>query len=165
MTLDDFLQLLADSFAGNMMRDIFWMWPFMENLHFMGLAALFGGLLAIDLRVIGICRFIPMKAALTLIPYVIAAFALNLLTGIMFFTGDPYRYFYNLAFQWKMALIVVAGINALWFWFGEHKELCQLADGEDAPFRAKVIALASIVIWVLVIIGGRMIPYGPGGTG
>lgn len=159
MTLDDFLQTLADSFAGNMMRDIFWMWPFMENLHFMGLAALFGGLLAIDLRVIGICRFIPMKAALSLIPYVIAAFALNMLTGIMFFTGDPYRYFYNLAFQWKMALIVLAGVNALWFWFGEHAKLSKLADGEEADVPAKIIAIASLALWVGIIVLGRLIPY------
>lgn len=156
---DSILDWLGDTFLGNMMRDIFWMWPFMENLHFMGLCALFGGLLAIDLRVIGICRFIPMKAALTLIPYVIAAFGVNLITGIFFFCGDPYRYFYNLAFQWKMALIVLAGVNALWFWFGEHAKLSKLADGEQADFPAKVIAAASLAIWVAVIILGRLIPY------
>jgi len=123
------------------------------------LCALFGGLLAIDLRVIGICRFIPMKAALTLIPYVIAAFSINLITGIFFFCGDPYRYYYNTAFQWKMALIVLAGVNALWFWFGEHEKLSRLADGEQADFPAKVIAMVSLAIWVGVIILGRLIPY------
>lgn len=159
MTIDDFLDILADSFVGNAMRDIFWMWPFTENLHFMGLCALFGGLLAIDLRVLGICRFIPMKAALSLIPYVIAAFGVNLVTGIMFFCGDPYRYFYNLAFQWKMALIVLAGVNALWFWFGEHAKLSKLADGEQADIPAKIIAAASLALWVGIIILGRLIPY------
>ena len=58
-----------------------------------------------------------------------------------------------------MGLVVIAGLNALWFWFGEHQELKSLADGEDAPFRAKVIAALSIAIWVGVIIFGRMIPY------
>jgi hypothetical protein len=157
--IDSILDTLGDSALGNLMRDIFWMWPFMENLHFMGLCALFGGLLAIDLRVIGICRFIPMKAALTLIPYVIGAFSINLITGIFFFCGDPYRYYYNTAFQWKMALIVLAGVNALWFWFGEHEKLSRLADGEQADFAAKVIAMISLAIWVGVIILGRLIPY------
>ncbi|MEY3659303.1 MAG: hypothetical protein ACO280_06340 [Pseudohongiellaceae bacterium] len=157
--IDSFLTLLSDSFVGNLMRDVFWMWPFTENLHFMGLCALFGGLLAIDLRVIGVCRFIPMSAALTLIPYVIAAFAVNLVTGFMFFCGDPFRYFYNLAFQWKMALVLLAGINALWFWFGEHAKLSKLADGVEADFGAKVIAALSLAIWVGVIILGRLIPY------
>jgi hypothetical protein len=159
MAIDDFLTILADSVVGNTMRDVFWMWPFTENLHFMGLCALFGGLLAIDLRVLGICRFIPMKAALSLIPYVIAAFSINLITGIMFFCGDPFRYFYNLSFQWKMALVVLAGINALWFWFGEHTKLSKLADGEQADIPAKIIAAASLALWVGVIVLGRLIPY------
>ena len=93
------------------------------------------------------------------IPVAIIAFALNLISGIFFVASQPLVYFGNMLFQWKMALIVIAGIKALWFWFGEHKELSQLADGEDAPFGAKVIAAISVAIWVLVIIGGRMIPY------
>src|SRR5690606_10614616 len=114
-----------------------------------------------DLRVIGIgpAKYIPMKPALSLIPYVMIAFSFNLITGIIFFCGDPFRYYYNTAFQWKMALIVLAGINALWFWFGEHAKLSTLADGESAPIPAKVIAAASLALWTGVIILGRLIPY------
>jgi hypothetical protein len=79
--------------------------------------------------------------------------------GLFFFAGDPFRYFYNIAFQWKMALIVLAGINALWFWFGEHAKLSKLADGEQADFPAKVIATLSLAIWMGVIVLGRLIPY------
>lgn len=156
---DDMLRMIGDTWMGSSMRDIFWMWPLMENFHFFGLSVLFGGLLAIDLRVIGFARFVPMKGALTLIPYVCIGFAINLITGAFFFTGDPFRYYYNLAFQWKMALVVLAGINALWFWFGEHAKLSKLADGEQADFGAKVIASASLLIWIGVIILGRLIPY------
>jgi hypothetical protein len=163
--MNSFAAWLESTFMYQLMVDIYWMFPLMETIHFIGLVLLFGALLVVDGRVLGLCRFMNMKAAMALIPVAIVAFALNLISGIFFVASQPLVYFGNVVFQWKMALIVVAGINALWFWFGEHKELCQLADGEDAPFRAKVIALASIVIWVLVIIGGRMIPYGPGGTG
>lgn len=156
---DDTLAWFSETWLGTFMRDTFWAWPFMENWHFFGLSVLFGGLVAIDLRVIGVARFVPMKAALTLIPYVMIGFAINLITGIFFFAGDPFRYYYNIAFQWKMALIVLAGINALWFWFGEHAKLSQLADGEQADFGAKVIAAASLAIWIAVIILGRLIPY------
>jgi hypothetical protein len=163
--MNSFAAWLESTFMYQLMVDIYWMFPLMETIHFIGLVLLFGALLVVDGRVLGLCRFMNMKAAMAFIPVAIVAFALNLISGIFFVASQPLVYFENVVFQWKMALIVVAGINALWFWFGEHKELCQLADGEDAPFRAKVIALASIVIWVLVIIGGRMIPYGPGGTG
>lgn len=143
----------------DLMINIYWMFPLMETLHFLGLTIMFGALLVVDFRVMGLVKFINMRAAMAFIPLAIIAFGLNLVTGIMFLHADPFRYFPNIAFQWKMALILIAGINALWFWFGEHKELCKLADGEDAPFRAKVIALASVAIWVIVIIAGRMMPY------
>jgi len=100
-----------------------------------------------------------MKEAMKFIPVAIIAFSVNLITGYFFMTSDPNNYIYNYGFQWKMVMIVIAGINALWFWLGEHKQLLTLADGEEAPFRAKVIALISILVWITVIILGRMIPY------
>jgi hypothetical protein len=41
----------------------------------------------------------------------------------MFVASQPMVYMENVVLQWKMVLIVIAGNNALWFWFGEHKEL------------------------------------------
>jgi hypothetical protein len=159
--MNDFLNTLSETWMGHFARDTFWAWPFLENLHFVGLAALVGGLLVIDLRVIGIGppKNIPIKPALNLIPFVMVAFTLNLITGIFFFCGDPFRYYYNLAFQWKIALIVLAGANALWFWFGEHAKLSALPEGADTPMGAKIIAAASLALWAGVIIMGRLIPY------
>ena len=150
---------LESTWLHSKMVDIFWMFPLMETLHFIGITIMFGALLVVDFRILGLIRFVNMKASMAFIPVAIFGFAINLLTGIAFLNADPFRYFPNLAFQWKMGLIVIAGVNALWFWFGEHTELSRLADGEDAPFRAKVIAAISVAVWVLVIIGGRMIPY------
>lgn len=161
MTTNEVLKMLGDSWVGETARGPFWMWPFLENLHFIGLSALVGGLLVIDLRVIGIgpAKRIPMKPALSLIPYLVLAFSINLITGIIFFCGDPFRYYYNLAFQWKMALIVLAGINALWFWFGEHAKLSALPEDAPTPIPAKIIAAISLALWTGVIILGRLIPY------
>lgn len=151
---------LSETALHDLMVNYSWMFPMMETFHFLGLTVLFGSLLLVDLRVIGLVRFINMDEAMKYyIPLAIGAFAVNLISGIAFLAADPYAYFPNLGFQWKMGMIVVAGINALWFWFGEHAELKRLADGQDAPFRAKIIALVSIVIWVIVIVLGRMIPY------
>ena len=155
----DALDAIQSTWLGMQMRDKFWMFPMMETIHFMGLSVMFGALLAIDLRVMGVAKFINMKVVMKFIPVALIAFSVNLLTGIAFLCADPHRYFPNIGFQWKMGLIFVAGLNALWFWFGEHKELVQLADGQDADIRAKVIAFLSIAIWVGVIVFGRMIPY------
>ncbi|MAM69824.1 MAG: hypothetical protein CMP91_01595 [Gammaproteobacteria bacterium] len=120
---------------------------------------LFGSLLVIDLRVVGFARFINMRDAMKFIPIAIVGFAINLLSGITFIASNPERYGPNIAFQWKMGLVIIAGLNALWFYFGEHKDLVKLADGEDAEFRAKVIAAVSLMIWIVVIILGRFMPF------
>jgi len=143
----------------NWMVELYWMFPLMMTFHFIGLCLLFGSLLVVDGRVLGIGKFINMNEAMKFIPLAIGAFAINLLSGYTFLTADPNAYLGNIGFQWKIGLIAVAGINALWFWFGEHKELCQFSDGADAPFRAKVIALLSVILWVIIIVLGRLIPY------
>lgn len=153
------LSWIETTWLGMQMREQFWLYPLMETIHFTGLCVLFGALLVVDLRVMGVAKFINMKAAMKFIPVAIMAFGVNLATGIAFLCADPFRYFPNIGFQWKMGFIFIAGLNALWFWFGEHKELYLLADGEDAEFRAKFIAALSLVLWVGVIVGGRMIPY------
>ncbi|MDR2213375.1 MAG: hypothetical protein LBE21_07105 [Pseudomonadales bacterium] len=159
MNWEPLANFLENSWLHTRMVETFWLFPLCETLHFLGLIVLFGALSVIDFRVLGVAKFVNMKASMAFIPVALIGFAVNFITGIAFLAADGFRYFPNFAFQWKMALIAMAGINALWFWFGEHKELVQLADGQDAPFRAKVIALLSLVIWVLVIIAGRMIPY------
>jgi hypothetical protein len=159
MNLESLAVWLGNGMVHDFIVEKFWVFPLMETFHFVGLSFMFGSLLVIDGRVLGIAKFISMKEAMKFIPIAMVAFAVNLISGYMFLTSDPNAYLYNIGFQWKMGMIVIAGINALWFWVGEHKELCQLADGQDAPFRAKVIALASLIIWVIVIVLGRMIPY------
>src|SRR5687768_6757189 len=164
MFWEPFATWLESTAFHDAMVDSYWMFPLMDTLHFRALIWLFGSLLVVDGRILGLAPALNMKAAMKFIPVAIIAFAVNLFTGLAFLHADPFNYLANPGFQWKMALIAIAGINALWFWFGEHKELVQLADGQQAPFRAKVIALISLVVWVFVIIIGRMLPY-TGGNG
>jgi len=158
--MNDFLNSLPDTWMGRFAVENFWAWPLLENLHFVGLCALVGGLLVIDLRVIGIGppKNIPIKPAMNLIPFVMIAFSINLVTGLFFVCANP-SYFDNIAFQWKCALMVLAGANALWFWFGEHTKLSNLPDGVDTPMSAKVIAAGSLALWAGVIVLGRLLPY------
>jgi len=162
MTMQDVADFFTSSIVHKWIIEQFWIFPLCETLHFIGLSFMFGSLLVIDCRVLGLCKFINMKEAMKFIPVAIIGFSVNLITGYFFMCSDPNNYIYNYGFQWKMVMIVIAGINALWFWIGEHKQLMSLADGEEAPFRAKVIALVSILIWITVIVLGRMIPYTDG---
>ena len=100
-----------------------WSWPTLESLHFLGLCVLMGSLLVMDLRLIGFQRAIPLKAVHSLMPWALAAFSINLLTGLGFFFGDPYNYSGNWSFWAKMILVVLAGLNFLFYFFAVEPKL------------------------------------------
>lgn len=149
--MEGFLAWVGSSWLHDWVNLTPWVFPTMEIVHFTGLSILFGSLLVVDLRVAGFARFINMRDAMKFIPWAIGGFCLNLLSGITLFSWSPPAYAGNIGFQWKMGLIIIAGLNALWFWFGEHSKLVKLADGEQAPMSAKVIAILSLVLWLSVV--------------
>src|SRR5687767_638307 len=90
-------------------RDTPWLWPTMETLHFIGLSLLIGTVGLFDLRVLGVAKQIPPIALHRLIPFGVAGFAINVVTGTMFFFGFPDQYAYNSAFHFKVGFIALAG--------------------------------------------------------
>lgn len=136
-----------------------WFWPSLEIFHFIGLCLLLGGLIIIDLRMVGFFRSISTAAVHKLLPMVLIGFAINLITGILFWFGDPMRYAVNIAFQIKMVLIVIAGINALVYQFKLEPVMHTWNDDEPTPVLAKTVAYLSLVCWLGVLLLGRLIPY------
>ena len=136
-----------------------WIWPIMETLHFFGLCLLLGGLIVIDLRLLGVNRIIPAMTVHDLLPYVIFGFGINLVTGVLFFVGDPHRYAPNIAFQLKMVLVVLAGLNALYYQFKIAPEIGGWSERTKIPMNAKLVGASSLVLWFGVLSYGRLIPY------
>ena len=78
-----------DSALGDLMRDVTWMYWVFQAIHFTGMALLIGVIGIIDLRVLGFARGLPLGPLHRFIPLALFGFALNLFTGIGFFTSDP----------------------------------------------------------------------------
>jgi hypothetical protein len=137
-----------------------WLWPAMETLHYLGLSLLLGTVGAFDLRVLGMAKAIPPATLHKLIPIGIAAYCLNLLTGIVFFSGFPEQYFYNPSFWWKGTFMAVAAVNVAVFYLTPEFALVKaMPAGADAPPVAKLIAAVSLSAWVLVLICGRLLTF------
>jgi hypothetical protein len=137
-----------------------WLWPLLESLHFLGLSLLFGTIGLFDLRLLGLGRAIPPGALHRLIPIGIAGFALNAVTGVIFFSGFPEQYFYNAAFWLKGTFMAIAGLNVAAFYLtASFREVQMLPAGADAPFRAKLIAGTSLGAWCVVLICGRLLTF------
>jgi hypothetical protein len=84
--------------------------------------------------------------------------------------GAPEQYIYNSAFQLKVVFLVLMGGNAALFYWREFAGIRALGPHDDAPPSAKLVAAASLVFLVAVMLCGRMItffrpPYWSGSLG
>ena len=148
---------LTSASIGSFVISRTWVWPASETLHFIGLCLLFGVVLLVNLRMLGMMKNVPLAALHRLLPWGILGFGINTITGILFFLASPEQYTQNVAFHWKMALILLAGGNALYLTVFD--EAWVLGPGDDAPLTTRVVAASTIGLWVGVIYCGRMLPF------
>lgn len=153
------VQLLEGSILNNWILSTAWFWPSLEIFHFIGLSLLLGSMLIIDIRLAGFVRQMNIMATHRLLPLAGVGFFVNLTTGVLFFVGDPARYAVNIGFQIKMLLILIAGLNALWFALKISPVIISWDPHGDTPFLAKVTAYISLIAWIGVLLLGRLIPY------
>jgi hypothetical protein len=136
-----------------------WLWPTFATLHFFGMALLIGCIGAIDLRMLGVARGLPLKPMQRLRPLSVLGFAINLFTGIGLYAANPPQY-QSFAFAAKMAFVALAGLNALLFYSsGMASRVNQVRAGHDVPLAAKLAAGISLALWIGVIYWGRMLPF------
>ena len=135
---------------------ISWLWPASEAIHFMGLCLLFSVVLLVDLRILGMAKPLSFAALYRLLPLGMLGFGVNLITGFLFFIAKPSMYMTEV-FYWKIFLIVLGGINVLYF--TSVDEPWAVGPGDDAPRTAKLVAASAIVVWFGVLYCGHMLPF------
>jgi hypothetical protein len=134
-----------------------WLWPLFKVLHFAGMALFVGGCVAFNLRLLGVARDLPVQPLRKLARWGMLGFAITTITGLGFYAGFPNQYM-NWAFFFKMALIVLAGVNVLLYHTtGLHHRIDRIGAGQDVPFAAKVFAVTSLSLWCGVMFIGRML--------
>ena len=154
-----FISWLEASRVSSAMRDISWLWPACESLHFMGLCLLIGGAGFLDLRLMGFMPDVPIAKAKAFMPWAIAGFAINLITGVLFFVMAPQMYAFSAAWWAKVFFIVLAGLNAMFFETTQGARVLTMGPEEATPLAFKVIGAVSLFSWFAVLYFGRMLPY------
>jgi len=135
-----------------------WIWPMLEVFHFIGLALLLGATGVVNLRLLGAFKNMPAAPFHRFLPWGLAGLAINVFTGMLFFLGMPYFYVYNADFLLKVVAIVLAGATLLLHCTSAFRDCERLEAGQDAPASAKLLAAASIFLWIAVIVFGRFMP-------
>lgn len=133
-------------------------YPIANTLHLLGLVMLVGGIGILDLRLAGLFRGVPLAPlSRALTPVALIGLAIMLPTGATMFAADAQSMVRSPFFQWKLVLIAIAVGNALAFRFllGRGIEIWK-----EPPAAARVMAIASILLWLSVAGLGRWIAYG-----
>jgi uncharacterized membrane protein len=135
-----------------------WAWPACETIHFLGLSLSFGVLLAVNLRILGVMREVPFSDVHRLLPWGMLGFGANLITGMLFFVGQPKQYIDSAPFYWKVVFLMVAGANFLYLTVF-RKAWNDRTVRWDAGVGDKAMAILSMFSWLAVLYGGRMLPF------
>lgn len=127
-------------------------YPALEWLHLTAIAAVFGSILIVDLRLLGAFRAIdPRVLARAVLPVTLGAFVLAAATGMTMFVARANDFIGNPFFIAKLCLLFAAGANAA---------LLHLRGPLDAAQRlTRLQAMLSLLIWISVIFCGRWIAY------
>ena len=136
---------------------------FIEGVHLIGLAIAVGLIAFIDLRLMGvILKGVPARTVVrALRPWVAAGFVVIMVSGGLLFWAAAARVMDSPAFAIKIALIVLAGINAAWFEFIVAPRNVPASDPFGLPPGARLAGFASLTLWTGAIVAGRLIAYLP----
>ena len=143
------------------MRESLWLFPVIETVHLLGMAALVGTITVFDLRLLGwiMRRERVSELARRLLPWTWLAFLVQVVTGITLFLSEAAKVYANPAFRLKMVLILLAGLHALIFHKIVYRDVATWDEGEVLPIGAKVSGLVSLLLWVGIIAAGRFIGF------
>jgi hypothetical protein len=155
----ELFEWLETTTIANTIRTVAWVYPALETAHYIGLAFLVGGIMLIDLRLLGFARRLPMRSMIGLLPWVWAGFIINATSGSLIFIYGAVNFSSNPSFRLKMVLMVLAGINALIFTLAAARSGDGWIESGQVPVPIKAIATASFVLWLGVVTAGRWMAY------
>lgn len=127
-----------------------WTYPLVNTGHVAGIALLVGSVIPMDLRLL---RLVPGPEPAAVVaflrPFAVAGLVVAVTFGALLFAARAGDYVGNPWFRAKMALLALAALNA-----ALHLRL-----GTAHPPFGRAGAAASLLLWPLVLLCGRMIGY------
>ena len=160
--MHDFMTWMQTSALGHFMRESGpWTYAIVNLLHILGVASLFGAVVILDLRLMGVWRGTPLAAlAEAAAPVAAFGFALAATSGIGLLATKATEYIGNPFLYIKFPAVAIGVVNALVLNFSPawhargRRELSQRENRQLAWMGG-----TSLACWLTAIGAGRMIAY------
>jgi hypothetical protein len=161
MTIDQLLNLIELTDLATIVREGDWWFPLDECLHVLSIATLFGSILMMDLRLLGLASrdSAVTKLSKEVLPYTWIAFACAVITGTIMFISKAKVYWHNPQFELKFLFMALAATNMLIFQFGSFRRVADWDNALPPPPAARLAGALSISLWITVIFFGRWIGF------
>jgi uncharacterized protein DUF6644 len=160
--LHDFMMWMQTSALGHFMRESGpWTYAIVNLSHILGVASLFGAVIILDLRLMGVWHRTPLAAlAEAAAPVAAFGFALAVTSGIGLLATKATEYVGNPFLYIKFPAVAIGVVNALVLNFSPawqargRRELSQRENRQLAWMGG-----TSLACWLTAIGAGRMIAY------
>ena len=131
--------------------------PGVNLVHLVSMVTFMGALLMVDLRLLGtgLTNHPVKQVARSAQPWLIAGLVGLVVTGIPAMMATATQQYASKVFWVKMYVLLAALI----FTFTVRRMVTRADDNRVGPVRSKLVALISIVLWMSVAAGGRLIMY------
>jgi uncharacterized membrane protein len=145
------------SALGHWVADSRWLFPAIEAVHIVALCVMFGAILVLNLRLLGLAfNNKPVaKLAQDFAPWVLVNLIIILATGVLLFSSEALKAYASVPFQVKMLFLLAAMV----FHYTIFTRVTRTDDSRTSHVWAKVVAIISIALWLGVGIGGRGIGF------
>jgi hypothetical protein len=161
MDIAGLITSLEASGIATAIRNSLYLFPLIESAHVIGLTLVFGTILIIDLRLLGLASTSRSFSAIAsdVFTWTWLAFAVTVTTGALMFVTNASTYYGNTYFRAKMALLVLSGLNMLAFELTARRSVRSWDRHAAAPVAGKTVAAISLAIWIGVIFLGRWVGF------
>jgi len=156
-----FFNRLGDSSWSVGLHESRYAYDLIESVHVWTLCLFFGLAVMFDLRLLGwTMRSVPVsEVAKRLLPWTVVGFVVMVISGTLLFTAIPVRSYQNIFFRAKMAMLLLAGLNVWIFHSGVYRGVATWDAASAPPRAARVAGALSLVLWICIVLSGRMIAY------
>lgn len=138
-----------------------WWFPMLESIHVIAAAMVVGSILMVDLRLLGFAagKYAISTMSRELVPWTWFAFAVATVTGLGMFITRAASHVLNPAFQWKMFLLLLAGINMIFFHYWIYRQIQHWDVSDKVPANIRFFGASSLIIWCGVMLSGRWVGH------
>ncbi|PPI83164.1 hypothetical protein KEHDKFFH_15425 [Marinobacter maroccanus] len=143
------------------LRNSTYMYPLVNAGHILGVALLVGGIVPLDLRLLGLWRKYPVMVFVDVLRITAAiGLALAVVCGALLFATAAADYARSSLFQAKIALVVLGVSNAsILARMLKRQDIRSLPMEAPMPPAFRAGAVLSLVVWISVLILGRLLGY------